>query len=134
MVHGAEQRFDPSAQFGVVGAFAVEYGGAAGGIDLFDRNQEDGMNSFRIDRHGGISFTARSRRVVAVPERSKNVHHLFAAMFRVADQTLVLHIDDEIQHLQGDLPNQDRKFVGDLADIEGTLAPLDCQPHDRIEG
>ena len=46
----------------------------------------------RLTRHDQIS-----RRVGAVSERSKNIRHMLAAVFRVADQTLVLHIDDEIQ-------------------------------------
>ena len=74
----------------------------------------------------------REPRANPAPE-SENIHHMFAPMFRIADQALTLHIDDEILGFQGDLPNQDREVVGDLADVESAFAPLDCQPHDPIE-
>jgi hypothetical protein len=74
-------------------------------------------------------ITDREARQTMRRSALENIHDMFAAVRWVADQTLVLHIDDEIEQFQGDLANQDRQVVGDLADIEGAFAPLDCQPH-----
>ena len=55
---------------------------------------------------------------------SIHLQHLFSAVRRVADQTLIRRIDDEIEQFQRNLTDEDRTVFGDLRDVDRAFPPL----------
>jgi hypothetical protein len=58
---------------------------------------------------------------------------MLATMLGVADQALILGVDDPIEHLKWNLTDQDGKTIADLADVDGALTTLDGQSDRAID-
>src|SRR5579884_4089832 len=57
-------------------------------------------------------------------DRLEQVDHIFAAVFRIADQTLVDGIDNPVHIFQWNEPNQHRAVVREFQDIARTKPAL----------
>ena len=64
---------------------------------------------------------------------SIHLEDVFATMRGVADQATVAQIDDQIQVLERNLPDQHRHVVGNLNDVRRAVAPLDREPHGAVD-
>src|SRR5262249_52426110 len=51
--------------------------------------------------------------------------HLLPAVSRVADELVFLHVDDEIEPFERDLPDQYRCPIRDFHDVDSTISTLD---------
>ena len=60
---------------------------------------------------------------------SVQLDHLFATVFRVADQALPRGVDDKIQILQRNLADQDGAVVGQFRDTHAAFTVLDRESH-----
>ena len=60
---------------------------------------------------------------------SVQLDHLFATVFRIADQALPQGVDDEIQVLQRNLADQHGAVIGHFRDTYPAFAALDRESH-----
>ena len=60
---------------------------------------------------------------------SEHLHHVFPAMIGVADQATVGQVDDQVERLQGDLPDEHGTSLAHFSDINRGHSVLDRQPN-----
>ena len=84
--------------------------------------------------YAGTSADGSPERLRAAAGQLEQFQDVLAVVGGVARQTTPLKVDDEVQHLQGDLSDQNRDVVGDLHDVHGAEPLVDGQSYGLIDG